>query len=138
MVTVAQRAPGIAVVTDTAYNLLDAFHPAHAGVTLILWAIGLGPTTPAVPDGTAAPFRAGGHHGHSHGPVRPSITAPPSSPASAPEPWASIRPTSRSRPTRPATSSSSWSSRTPPATPSPSPSNNPPSPPAATIMGWIP
>jgi uncharacterized protein (TIGR03437 family) len=53
--TVAQHAPEIAAVTGTDYNLRDAYHPAHAGDTLIVWAIGLGATNPAVPDGTAAP-----------------------------------------------------------------------------------
>jgi len=45
----------IAAVTDTAYSLLDAYHPAHAGGAIILWVIGLGPTVPPVPDGAAAP-----------------------------------------------------------------------------------
>jgi uncharacterized protein (TIGR03437 family) len=54
-VTVAQLAPQIVAVTDTAYNLLDTSHPATAGATVILWAIGLGPTSPAVPDGAPAP-----------------------------------------------------------------------------------
>jgi uncharacterized protein (TIGR03437 family) len=54
-VSVAERAPGIVVVTDLSYNLRDASHPAKPGETLILWAIGLGPTNPVIPDGTPAP-----------------------------------------------------------------------------------
>jgi uncharacterized protein (TIGR03437 family) len=54
-VSMAQYAPGIVVVTDAAYNLVDASHPAHAGEILIFWALGLGATNPAVADGTAAP-----------------------------------------------------------------------------------
>jgi uncharacterized protein (TIGR03437 family) len=54
-VNMAQYAPGIVVVTDAAYNLVDATHPAHAGEILIFWALGLGPTNPVVADGTAAP-----------------------------------------------------------------------------------
>jgi uncharacterized protein (TIGR03437 family) len=53
--TVAQRAPAIVVVTDASYNLRDLSHPTTGGETLIFWAIGLGPTDPAVPDGAAAP-----------------------------------------------------------------------------------
>lgn len=51
----APYAPGIVVITDTSYNLIDATHPAHAGETLVFWALGLGATNPAVADGTAAP-----------------------------------------------------------------------------------
>jgi uncharacterized protein (TIGR03437 family) len=47
--------PAIVVITDSSYNLRDANHPSHAGDWLILWSIGLGATSPAVPDGTAAP-----------------------------------------------------------------------------------
>jgi uncharacterized protein (TIGR03437 family) len=54
-VNIAQYAPGIVVVTDAAYNVVDATHPAHAGETLVFWALGLGPTNPAVADGEAAP-----------------------------------------------------------------------------------
>ncbi len=54
-VNMAAYAPGIVVVTDTAYNLVDATHPAHAGETLVFWALGLGATNPAVGDGVAAP-----------------------------------------------------------------------------------
>jgi uncharacterized protein (TIGR03437 family) len=52
---VAQYAPGIVVVTDGSYNLVDANHPVKAGQPLILWSLGLGTTNPAVADGTAAP-----------------------------------------------------------------------------------
>jgi len=54
--TVMPSVPRIAAVTDAAYNLVDAFHPVHAGDTIILWAFGLGATNPPVPDGAAAPF----------------------------------------------------------------------------------
>lgn len=43
------------MVTDASYNVIDLNHPATVGETLILWAIGLGPTYPPVPDGVAAP-----------------------------------------------------------------------------------
>ena len=52
-VNVATRAPQI-LVTDTQYRPLDLQHPAAAGDTVIVWAIGLGATNPAVPDGTLA------------------------------------------------------------------------------------
>jgi uncharacterized protein (TIGR03437 family) len=54
-VNMSQYAPGIVVVTDASYNVVDATHPAHAGETLVFWALGLGPTNPAVADGAAAP-----------------------------------------------------------------------------------
>jgi uncharacterized protein (TIGR03437 family) len=54
-VNMSQYAPGIVVVTDASYNVVDATHPAHAGETLVFWALGLGPTSPAVADGAAAP-----------------------------------------------------------------------------------
>lgn len=54
-VPVAQRVPGIVVITDAAYNVLDLVHPAKSGSTVLIWAIGLGPTIPAVLDGTPAP-----------------------------------------------------------------------------------
>lgn len=53
-VNMAPYAPGIVAVTDAAYNVVDAVHPIKAGSTLVLWAIGLGATTPAVADGEAA------------------------------------------------------------------------------------
>jgi uncharacterized protein (TIGR03437 family) len=49
------QAPQIAVITDAAYNLVDAYHPARPGDTIILWTIGLGATNASVPDGAAAP-----------------------------------------------------------------------------------
>jgi uncharacterized protein (TIGR03437 family) len=54
-VNVAQRAPRIVVVTDSSYHGRDTSHPAKPGETLIIWAIGLGPTEPAVADGASAP-----------------------------------------------------------------------------------
>ena len=54
-VQIAPRAPRIVVITDASYNLVDAVHPATAGSTLILWTIGLGPTSPAVATGQGAP-----------------------------------------------------------------------------------
>ena len=54
-VGIAPRAPRIVVITDASYNLVNAAHPAAAGSTLILWTIGLGPTSPAVATGQAAP-----------------------------------------------------------------------------------
>ncbi len=54
-VNVAERAPRIVVVTDLSYQLRDDSHPAKPGETLIVWAIGLGPTNPGVPDGAPAP-----------------------------------------------------------------------------------
>jgi uncharacterized protein (TIGR03437 family) len=54
-VNMAPYAPGIVVVTDTSYNVVDATHPAKAGSTLVFWALGLGATSPTVADGAAAP-----------------------------------------------------------------------------------
>jgi uncharacterized protein (TIGR03437 family) len=54
-VSLAQRAPRIVAVTDLNYNRFSVDHPAKAGTTVIIWAIGLGPTTPSVPDGAPAP-----------------------------------------------------------------------------------
>lgn len=54
-VNMAQYAPGIVVVTDSSYNVVDATHPAHAAEMLVFWALGLGPTNPVVADGAAAP-----------------------------------------------------------------------------------
>ena len=53
--SVAATAPQIVAITDTLYNRLDLTHPAHAGQTIIIWAIGLGATNPPVEDGAAAP-----------------------------------------------------------------------------------
>jgi uncharacterized protein (TIGR03437 family) len=55
-VSIVPTAPQIAAITDTSYNLLDATHPAKAGETLIVWAIGLGATNPPVETGAAAPY----------------------------------------------------------------------------------
>jgi uncharacterized protein (TIGR03437 family) len=52
---VVPRAPQILSITDTAYNPRDAKHAARAGESLIIWTIGMGPTTPAVPAGVPAP-----------------------------------------------------------------------------------
>jgi uncharacterized protein (TIGR03437 family) len=54
-VKMTQYAPGIVVVTDASYNVIDATHPAKAGSTLVFWALGLGATNPVVADGAAAP-----------------------------------------------------------------------------------
>jgi uncharacterized protein (TIGR03437 family) len=54
-VTVVPRAPQIVAITDAAYALRDATHPAHPDEPLIIWAIGLGQTTPAVITGATAP-----------------------------------------------------------------------------------
>jgi uncharacterized protein (TIGR03437 family) len=54
-VNITQYAPGIVAVTDASYNVIDVNHPAKAGQTIVLWALGLGPTNPAVADGAAAP-----------------------------------------------------------------------------------
>jgi uncharacterized protein (TIGR03437 family) len=53
-VNVSPRAPQIIAVTDAQYHVLDLQHPAAPGDTIIVWAIGLGPTIPVVPDGTLA------------------------------------------------------------------------------------
>lgn len=52
---VVPLAPEIVVITDATYHVRDATHPTTPGEALILWCIGLGPTNPAVPDGTPAP-----------------------------------------------------------------------------------
>jgi uncharacterized protein (TIGR03437 family) len=54
-VNMAQYAPGIVVVTDSSYNVVDSTHPVKAGATLVFWALGLGPTNPVVADGAASP-----------------------------------------------------------------------------------
>jgi uncharacterized protein (TIGR03437 family) len=51
----APYAPGIVVVTDAAYNVVDATHPIKAGSTVVFWALGLGATNPSIADGEAAP-----------------------------------------------------------------------------------
>lgn len=52
-VNVAQRAPRIVVITDDNYNVLNSTTPVAPGTGIILWAYGLGPTSPLVPSGTA-------------------------------------------------------------------------------------
>jgi uncharacterized protein (TIGR03437 family) len=54
-VSVVAHAPGIVAVTGTNYNVLDLAHPAKAGDTVLIWAIGLGATNTAVADGAPAP-----------------------------------------------------------------------------------
>jgi uncharacterized protein (TIGR03437 family) len=54
-VPVVARAPAIEVITKADYTVPNASNPAHAGDTLILWAFGLGPTSPAVAAGQPAP-----------------------------------------------------------------------------------
>jgi uncharacterized protein (TIGR03437 family) len=56
-VEVAERAPRlIAVVNpDGSVNTADGRHPAAIGDVLVIYAIGLGPTSPAVPTGAPAP-----------------------------------------------------------------------------------
>jgi uncharacterized protein (TIGR03437 family) len=54
-VNMGQYNPGIVVVTDASYNPIDAAHPAKAGETLVFWVLGLGPTSPAVAEGSPAP-----------------------------------------------------------------------------------
>ena len=52
-VNVAERAPRIIVITDDNYNVLNSTTPIPPGSGVILWAYGLGPTSPTVPAGTA-------------------------------------------------------------------------------------
>jgi len=56
-VNVAQRAPRIIAVVnqDGSVNTPDGSHPAHVGDELVIYAIGLGPTSPAVATGAPAP-----------------------------------------------------------------------------------
>ncbi|HUA58332.1 MAG TPA: hypothetical protein VML19_06235 [Verrucomicrobiae bacterium] len=54
-VAVASRAPSIAALTGTSFNVVDLAHPAKAGDVIIVWAIGVGPTNPAMADGTPSP-----------------------------------------------------------------------------------
>ena len=54
-VPVAPVAPEIVAITDSNYNVIDQNHPASPGETLVIWAIGLGQTSPALADGVAAP-----------------------------------------------------------------------------------
>jgi len=52
---VAARAPRILVITNPDGSLPSSAHPAKAGDTLVIWAIGLGPTNPAVGTNVPAP-----------------------------------------------------------------------------------
>jgi len=56
-VNVGARAPRIIAVVnqDNSVNLPDGSHPANAGDTVVIYAIGLGPTSPAVATGAPAP-----------------------------------------------------------------------------------
>jgi uncharacterized protein (TIGR03437 family) len=54
-VPVAARAPAIIVITKADYSVPNAANPAHAGDALIIWSIGMGPTSPAVTAGQPAP-----------------------------------------------------------------------------------
>jgi uncharacterized protein (TIGR03437 family) len=54
-VSVAARAPRIVVITDDNYNVLNTSTGATAGEGIIIWAYGLGQTTPAVAAGAAPP-----------------------------------------------------------------------------------
>ncbi len=54
-VPVAARAPAIDIITKADYTVPGATNPAHVGDTLILWAFGLGPTSPLVQSGQPAP-----------------------------------------------------------------------------------
>lgn len=54
-VQVAARAPRILIITRPDGSVPDGVHPARVGDTLIIWAIGLGPTNPAVGTNVPAP-----------------------------------------------------------------------------------
>jgi uncharacterized protein (TIGR03437 family) len=54
-VPVVARAPGILVITKADYTVPSAANPAHAGDALIIWSIGMGPTSPSVATGQPAP-----------------------------------------------------------------------------------
>jgi len=54
-VQVVARAPRILVITRPDGSVPDGVHPARAGDTLIIWAIGLGATNPSVGTNTPAP-----------------------------------------------------------------------------------
>jgi uncharacterized protein (TIGR03437 family) len=54
-VQVASRAPGILVISKADYSVVSASNPAHAGDVLLVWAIGMGTTSPAVTEGQPAP-----------------------------------------------------------------------------------
>jgi uncharacterized protein (TIGR03437 family) len=54
-VQVVDRAPRILVITNPDGSVPSSAHPAKAGDTLVIWAIGLGPTNPAVGTNVPAP-----------------------------------------------------------------------------------
>jgi uncharacterized protein (TIGR03437 family) len=54
-VQVVDRVPRILVITNPDGSLPSTAHPAKAGDTLVIWAIGLGPTNPAVGTNVPAP-----------------------------------------------------------------------------------
>jgi uncharacterized protein (TIGR03437 family) len=54
-VQVVDRAPRILVITNPDGSLSSSAHPAKAGDTLVIWAIGLGATNPAVGTNVPAP-----------------------------------------------------------------------------------
>ncbi len=54
-VQVADRAPRILVVVKPDLSVVDSTHPARVGDTLVIYCIGLGPTSPVVATGAPAP-----------------------------------------------------------------------------------
>jgi uncharacterized protein (TIGR03437 family) len=54
-VQIVDRAPGILVIVKQDGNVPDSAHPARVGDFLTIWAIGLGPTNPAVGTNVPAP-----------------------------------------------------------------------------------
>jgi uncharacterized protein (TIGR03437 family) len=54
-VTVGTRAPRLLVTVNQDFSINDANHPAHIGDAITIYAIGLGPTNPAVATGALAP-----------------------------------------------------------------------------------
>jgi uncharacterized protein (TIGR03437 family) len=54
-INVVPRAAAILAVTGMDYSTRDSSHPANPGEPLIIWAVGLGQTIPAVPTGDDAP-----------------------------------------------------------------------------------
>ena len=54
-VAVVARAPGILIITKQDYSVPGPSNPAHVGDALLIWSIGMGPTSPAVSTGQPAP-----------------------------------------------------------------------------------
>jgi uncharacterized protein (TIGR03437 family) len=54
-VQVVDRAPRILVIVNPDYTVPSTAHPARAGNTIIIFSIGLGPTSPAAVTGAPAP-----------------------------------------------------------------------------------